>query len=221
MFSNKPILQGLLFKKQRTLPLRKNSMNFLAHAYLSFNNTHLLMGNMLGDFVKGPTQHQFSKPIQQGMLLHRFIDRFTDQHPSFLATKELYRKASPLGAGIFADMVFDHCLAANNAYFTEPQLAEFAQHVYQHLPINHPHTPPVALEFFRAMQQHNWLLHYRSEEGITRAMHNMTRRYPRIGNSEPVLKRFAETRADAQHHFSHFFPELEAACQSEIQRLST
>ena len=209
------------FKIQVTLQALQTRMNFLAHAYLSFNNSHLLVGNMLGDFVKGPALHHFSASIQQGMQLHRFIDKYTDQHPSFLATKALYRVASPLGAGIFADMVFDHCLAANNQYFTEPQLAAFAQHVYQQLPMSHPHTPPTALEFFKAMQQHNWLLHYRSEEGIARAMHNMCRRYPRIGQAEPVLKRFAETRADAQHHFSQFFPELEDACQTEIQRLST
>ncbi|MFY7899136.1 MAG: ACP phosphodiesterase, partial [Chitinophagaceae bacterium] len=32
-------------------------MNFLAHAYLSFQQPSLLIGNMISDFVKGKKQY--------------------------------------------------------------------------------------------------------------------------------------------------------------------
>jgi acyl carrier protein phosphodiesterase len=42
-------------------------MNFLAHAYLSFNNPEILVGNMISDFVKGSRQFQYPEAIQNGI----------------------------------------------------------------------------------------------------------------------------------------------------------
>ncbi len=36
-------------------------MNYLAHAYLSFNDPEILVGNMISDFVKG--KKKFDYPI--------------------------------------------------------------------------------------------------------------------------------------------------------------
>ena len=60
-------------------------MNYLAHAYLSFNQQEILVGNMISDFVKGKTKFNYPEGIQKGIALHRAIDEFTDTHP---ATKE-------------------------------------------------------------------------------------------------------------------------------------
>ena len=60
-------------------------MNFLAHAYLSFGQPEILVGNMISDFVKGKKKFDYPGGIQAGMQLHRAIDTFTDAHP---ATKE-------------------------------------------------------------------------------------------------------------------------------------
>ena len=56
-------------------------MNFLAHAYLSFGQEEILVGNLVADFIKGKELRQFSEDIQIGILLHREIDSFTDTHP--------------------------------------------------------------------------------------------------------------------------------------------
>ena len=55
-------------------------MNYLAHAYLSFNEPEILVGNMISDFVKGKKRFDFSENIQKGIMLHRNIDTFTDEH---------------------------------------------------------------------------------------------------------------------------------------------
>jgi len=54
-------------------------MNYLAHAYLSFNEPELLLGNMVSDYVKGKKQFDFPKRMQAGIRLHRAIDEFTTQ----------------------------------------------------------------------------------------------------------------------------------------------
>ena len=53
-------------------------MNFLFHMLLSGNDEQLLVGNFMGDFVKGPLQERFEPRIRQGVMLHRKIDSYDD-----------------------------------------------------------------------------------------------------------------------------------------------
>ena len=49
-------------------------MNYLAHAYLSFNDPDILIGNMISDHVKGKKKFDLPEKIQRGITLHRNID---------------------------------------------------------------------------------------------------------------------------------------------------
>jgi acyl carrier protein phosphodiesterase len=54
-------------------------MNFLGHALLSNKDEGLLLGNMMGDFIKGRLAlAAYPKQVQAGILMHRAIDQFTD-----------------------------------------------------------------------------------------------------------------------------------------------
>ena len=56
-------------------------MNYLAHAFLSFEDEAIVVGNLLGDFVKGRAQlEHYPLNIQNGVILHRHIDQFSDNH---------------------------------------------------------------------------------------------------------------------------------------------
>ena len=55
-------------------------MNYLAHAYLSFERPAIIVGNLISNFVKGKKKFDYPVSIQQGMQLHRSIDQFTDAH---------------------------------------------------------------------------------------------------------------------------------------------
>ena len=63
-------------------------MNFLAHAYLSFNHPDILVGNMISDFVKGSARFSYPEGVQKGIRIHRDIDRFTDFHPAVKEAKK-------------------------------------------------------------------------------------------------------------------------------------
>ena len=86
-------------------------MNYLAHAYLSFNEPAILVGNMISDFIKGKKQFDYPGPIQKGIRLHRDIDNFTDTHPVTQQLKSYFRPAYRLYSGAFSDVVYDHFLA--------------------------------------------------------------------------------------------------------------
>jgi len=56
-------------------------MNFLAHFYLSGNQENIILGNFMGDFVKGNPFKKYPAPLATAIQLHRQIDIFTDSHP--------------------------------------------------------------------------------------------------------------------------------------------
>ena len=63
-------------------------MNYLAHIYLSGNQKDIQIGNFIGDFIRGNSFEKYSLEIQKGIMLHRFIDTFTDAHPIFRKSKK-------------------------------------------------------------------------------------------------------------------------------------
>src|SRR6266498_5737073 len=105
-------------------------MNYLAHAYLSFNRPGILVGNMISDFVKGKKKYGYSEEIQQGIALHREIDRFTDTHAGTKEAKEIFRPAYRLYAGALIDVVYDHFLALDENEFTDESLKAFTIKTY-------------------------------------------------------------------------------------------
>ena len=89
-------------------------MNYLAHAYLSFNDPEILVGNMISDFVKGKKKFDYPIRIQSGITLHRMIDTFTDEHPATKEAKEFFRAYYRLYSGAFIDVVYDHFFHINH-----------------------------------------------------------------------------------------------------------
>ena len=55
-------------------------MNYLAHLYLSGESEKVIVGNFIGDYVKGKSFTDYPEQIAGGIKLHRSIDSFTDQH---------------------------------------------------------------------------------------------------------------------------------------------
>ena len=103
-------------------------MNFLAHLYLSGDNEQIIVGNFIGDFVKGRNALQtFDPTIALGIELHRAIDQFTDTHPVVRSSKDRLRPKYRHYAGVIVDIFYDHFLARKwNDYHKTP-LPEFAQ----------------------------------------------------------------------------------------------
>jgi len=64
---------------------------------------------LLGDFVKG-TEHSlrllYPAPLVDGIILHRAIDKYTDKHPAFLASKQLLAPKRRRYAGVVVDLIY-------------------------------------------------------------------------------------------------------------------
>ena len=105
-------------------------MNYLAHFHLSYGDRPLLLGALLGDFVKGPLAGDFDTGIEKGILLHRKIDAFTDSHPEIRAACRRFAPRYRRYGGILLDIVFDHFLSRHWQQFHERSLQAFSDEIY-------------------------------------------------------------------------------------------
>jgi acyl carrier protein phosphodiesterase len=150
-------------------------MNFLAHLYLSGKNEKVMVGNFIGDYVKGRKYEAFENEIKTGILLHRQIDTFTDKHPKFREAKKLFRPELGLYSGIIIDLVYDHFLAKNWSSFSDTTLRDFTKWVHAVLLSNYLHLPRKVQGFLPFIIQNRRLESYATIDGIQKAIEIMGR----------------------------------------------
>ncbi|MEO6546696.1 MAG: ACP phosphodiesterase [Ferruginibacter sp.] len=197
-------------------------MNYLAHAYLSFNQPDIVTGNMISDFVKGKKKFDFTSNVQKGIALHRAIDEFTDFHPVTQVAKEYFRKNYRLYSGAFVDVLYDHFLANDPDEFADKaELSSFCQSTYNILQSNTTGMPVKFLQMLPLMQQHNWLYNYRSREGIEKSFGGLVRRAAYLYESAIAYSIFNERYAELRECYQSFFPALKNFSLNYLNELNT
>jgi acyl carrier protein phosphodiesterase len=94
-------------------------VNFLAHLVLSPGGEKIMAGNFFADRVRGSSWKSLEADYAQGVLLHRRIDHFTDQHPLIREAKQLIDARFGLFRGVLLDVFWDHFLALDFARHTD------------------------------------------------------------------------------------------------------
>lgn len=194
-------------------------MNFLAHAYLSFDRPDILVGNMISDFVKGKQKLSFTMGIQKGIALHRDIDSFTDHHPATKAAADLFRPVYRLYGAAFVDVVYDHYLANDTRYFTEETLFDFSQQVYKTLDKQYEVLPPRYQQMLPYMKKQNWLFNYRTRSGIASSFEGVVRRAAYLTDSTAAFDIFQSNFTQLQDLYDQFFPDLRAYASGRLLQL--
>ncbi len=192
-------------------------MNFLSHLYLAGNSEGLIIGNYIADSVKGSQFNNFSKEIQQGILLHRKIDTFTDSHPMVEQSKQRLREKYKKYAGVIVDIYYDHYLAINWNQYSNQELESFVTDIYAIINSYHSLLPEKSVLFTRYMLEHNILVGYSKLEGIERVLKGMARRTSFESNMENAIQDLKEHFDLFENEFKIFFPELQNFVSNEIQ----
>jgi len=184
-------------------------LNYLAHAYFSFNHPQVLVGNMISDFVKGKQQYDFPNDIQKGIQLHRIIDNFTDTHTVISKAKNLFKPEIGLYAGAFVDIAFDYFLANDATVFsTDENLLDFTQNVYEVLNLHQQCLPEKFNTILPHMQQHNWLYNYKQTIGIEKSFAGLTRRAKYINTSHESFTVFTSNINALQECYDEYIIDL-------------
>jgi len=194
-------------------------LNYLAHGYLSFGEPKVLIGNYIGDFVRGDLTKAFDQDIIVGIKLHRAIDAYTDTHPEVKRAQAILKPVYARYSTVITDMYFDHFLAKNwHDYHAKP-LPQFAEEVYTLIKAHQHLLPPKFLIAFEMMTRYNWLVSYGTMEGIRDALTGMSKRTTFNSKMETAHEFLEENYAVLENHFRQFFPQLVDFAQIRLEEL--
>ncbi len=196
-------------------------MNYLAHAYLSFSNEEIMVGNMISDFVKGKRKFDYPAVIQKGIALHRSIDQFTDGHAATKQAKEFLKPAVGLYAGAFIDVVYDHFLAVDGSNWDKYGLGEFSSGVYDVLTRHHDHLPERLQQMLPYMKSQDWLFNYQFTWGIEKSFQGIVRRAAYLERSDAAFAAFIKHYSVLEHLSQSFLTDVKKFAFTQFRRLVT
>ncbi|WP_339758136.1 ACP phosphodiesterase [Algoriphagus aquimarinus] len=191
-------------------------MNYLAHAYLSFGQDEVLVGNFMGDFVKGKMMNTFPEEVQNGIKLHRAIDKFTDTHPLVRAGQSYLRPQFGHYATVITDIYFDYYLSKNWEKYSRIPLEDFIQNTFTTLKHHRQLFPDRFANMFQWMVQDNWLLKYGKIKGMEQTFIGMSRRTSFDSKMEVAHLALLEKEAEFQVIFFAFFEDLETFAREKL-----
>jgi acyl carrier protein phosphodiesterase len=183
-------------------------MNFLAHIYLSGNNDLVKIGNFVGDWIKGNDYKQYPEDIQKGILMHRYIDSYTDNHPVIKKSKfrlnEKYHKYS----GIIIDIFYDHFLAKSWKNYSNVSLDDFIGNLNKSLLVYMHYFSKDIQDFIPRFMKYKWIESYATLNGIEKVLEGMSKHTSlpdKTVDAIDILKLHYESFLN---EFCEYFPQL-------------
>ncbi|MBN1598888.1 MAG: DUF479 domain-containing protein [Bacteroidales bacterium] len=183
-------------------------MNYLAHIFLSGIDEEILIGNFIGDYVKGKDYNKYPHDIRKGILLHRRIDTFTDNHKIVSQSKSYFAPRYKKYAGIIIDILYDHFLAINWDKYSPQPLDEFKEEVFASLKRNYAVMPERVRFFVPSFIQNDWINVYSSIDGIIMVLSRMAMRTTLPDESEFAREVLRKYYIQLQSEFLTYFPDI-------------
>lgn len=185
-------------------------MNFLAHALLAGDDPALIVGGVVGDWIKGALPAGLPDDLARGVALHRAIDSHADANPAFQLSRSRVSVPRRRYAGVLVDMFYDHLLARDWGAIHHQPLQEFCAEVYRLVELRLPELPESAHGGLRMMAREDWLSSYAEVPGLADVLARMSRRArqpnPLLGGEQELL---AEGEGYARD-FALWLPDAQA-----------
>ncbi|WP_435416015.1 ACP phosphodiesterase [Polaribacter aestuariivivens] len=183
-------------------------MNFLAHLYLSENNTNIMIGNFIADHIKGNNYLGFSNEIQKGIFLHREIDTFTDAHKIVRISKRRLHKRYRHYDGVIIDIFYDYFLAKNWADYSEIPLDVYTKSIYQLFDKIKYDLPTKSQNFIKYMIEYDILFNYQNKTGIAKVLKGVNNRTKGVSQMNLAIEDLDKMEEELETDFKLFFKEL-------------
>ena len=194
-------------------------MNFLAHLYLSQNNTNIMIGNFIADHIRGNNYTEYSKEIQQGIFLHREIDTFTDAHKIVRKSKRRLHKRYRHYDGVIIDIFYDYFLAKNWSSYSSIPLDIYTKSVYKLFDEIKLELPIKSQQFIKYMIDYNILFNYQYLEGIEKVLNGMNNRTKGKSQMNLAIEDLKILEEELQEDFTLFFEDLRSFVNEKLKKI--
>lgn len=209
----------MLFLSDAEFNKIKSKMNFLAHVFLSGNNENLILGNLIADSVKGKMIDLFADEVKKGILLHRMIDTYTDNHAIVKLSKMRLEPKYKKYAAVIVDIYYDHFLAAHFHRFSTASLSHTAHTAYHILIKNFDILPPKSKRILPFMATQNWLEGYANLHDLQRVFNGMSRRASFASGMEEAIDDLRKDYQSYEEEFFGFFPDVMKYSRMKIMEM--
>jgi acyl carrier protein phosphodiesterase len=197
-------------------------MNFLAHLYLARGDEDLMLGGLLGDFVRGRrAMWSFPYGIREGIRLHRRIDKVTDHARQVKSLRRKFPKEFRRYAGIVIDLAFDYELARNWNHYSDIDLQDFDLEVREILQRNDSVLVPRLKDFMAYADRRGLFAAYQFEEEMLFSLAGVGTRLKRTNPLHRVSEIWPELKPDIRETFESVFPEIQSEVTGWRNRRST
>jgi acyl carrier protein phosphodiesterase len=189
-----------------------DTVNWLAHVFLSERNVEFRLGNLLADVVRGQQRESMSADFLRGVRCHQSIDAFTDAHAIVRRSRsrldERYRRFS----GVLVDIFFDYFLATHWDRYSATPLEAFTASFYSDAGTAPIELPAQAQAMVDRIIQHDLLGAYREVRGVERSLRRLSAylssRWNRPFALEQAVAELLAHEAELAGDFNEFFPQL-------------
>tara|TARA_B110000977_G_C10998677_1_gene462912 strand:- start:463 stop:1059 length:597 start_codon:yes stop_codon:yes gene_type:complete len=195
-------------------------LNFLAHLYLSQNNTNILIGNFIADHIRGNKYESFSKEIKQGTFLHRAIDTFTDAHKIVRKSKRRLHARYRHYDGVIIDIFYDYFLAKNWASYSEIPLAVYTDAIYHLFDEIKLDLPLKSQQFIKYMIEYNILFNYQYKDGIEKVLNGMNNRTKGKSQMNLAIEDLKILEKEFEEDFTLFFKDLIVYTNQRVKEIT-
>lgn len=185
-------------------------MNYLAHLYLAQRNPHSLVGNLMGDFLRGVKVRHLPAIIARGVHNHLAVDRYTDSHAALKALKTNFSAERRRFGGIIIDVVFDHFLIKHWQAYSREELAGFTAYCYQCFSALSDLMPPPMRQRVDWIIQCDLLNSYADLQGVAEALNGISRRMRFENRLAGAIDEVTDHYAALEQGFLAFFTQLRA-----------
>jgi acyl carrier protein phosphodiesterase len=167
--------------------------------FLSGDDPELLVGNFMGDFVKGPLGDVYPPRIRQGLVLHRKIDSFAQKDADFQNSRLRLSASYGLYRGVLVDLFYDHFLATEWHHWSRREFPDYLSWARNCIEL-HRGVMPQKLQDLVPVIFDQLLPSYRSISGIGSALTRMSRRITRpnslAGGEAELIRHYEELKID-------------------------
>ena len=183
-------------------------MNYLAHVYLSRENIDLAIGNFIADNIKGNNYKKFNINWQKGILLHRFIDSYTDSHYIFREHSKLFFDSHRHYSRVLIDIFYDHFLAKNWKKYSHISLENFEFDFCKSLAKNLNKFPNEMSNKIRFFICQKWFTKYSSIKGLIYILEKMDNKTQYESKFVTSIEKFISFAPEMESQFFIFFEDM-------------
>ena len=173
----------------------------------------------MADSIRGNSYLEYPDELRKGILLHRYIDTFTDANPIYRKSKHRLHEKYGHYSGVIMDIVYDHFLSKNWDNYSDEKLEDYADSFYKLLQDNYEILPEKVQKMLPYMIARNWLVSYESLAGLEMILFQMDYRTKHRVNMQEAIVEVRKFYNEFEEEFILFFEELQKHCKEKLKEL--